>query len=154
MAHLGIFLSTVSGEFRSYRYALRPDLDCPNVTLKVQEDFIATGTETLDKLDDYIRGCDVVIHLVGDMTGAMAQPSSLVAIRQRYPDLAGRLPTLGHLLDLEAPALSYTQWEARLALYHAKLLIIAVPQHGAPRDARCTLDEKASVLPNKPICSA
>jgi hypothetical protein len=31
----------------------------------VQEDFIPTGTETLDLLDDYIRQCDVVIHLVG-----------------------------------------------------------------------------------------
>jgi hypothetical protein len=43
------------------------------VTVKVQEDFIATGTETLDKLDEYIRHCDAVIHLAGDMTGAWAQ---------------------------------------------------------------------------------
>ena len=74
MAHVQIFLSTVSAEFRSYRDALRRDLDRPNVTVKVQEDFIATGTETLDKLDEYIRQCDAVIHLVGDMTGALAQP--------------------------------------------------------------------------------
>lgn len=55
MAHIHIFLSTVSAEFRSYRDALRHDLDRPNVTVKVQEDFVATGTETLDKLDDYIE---------------------------------------------------------------------------------------------------
>jgi hypothetical protein len=73
VAHVQIFLSTVSAEFRSYRDALRRDLDRPNVTVKVQEDFIATGTETLDKLDEYIRQCDAVIHLVGDMTGALAQ---------------------------------------------------------------------------------
>ena len=73
MAHVRIFLSTVSAEFRSYRDALRHYLDRPNVTVKVQEDFIVTGTETLDILDEYIRQCDVVIHLVGDMTGAMAQ---------------------------------------------------------------------------------
>ena len=36
-----------------------------------------TGTETLDMLDDYIRQCDAVIHLVGDMTGALAQAPSL-----------------------------------------------------------------------------
>lgn len=73
MAHVRIFLSTVSAEFRSYRDALCRDLDRPNVTVKVQEDFIATGTETLDKLDEYIRQCDAVIHLVGDMTGAWAK---------------------------------------------------------------------------------
>ena len=65
MANVAIFLSTVTAEFRSYRDALRRDLDRPNVTVKVQEDFIASGSETLDKLDDYIRQCDAVIHLVG-----------------------------------------------------------------------------------------
>lgn len=82
MAHIQIFLSTVSAEFRSYRYALRHDLDRPNVTVKVQEDFIPTGTGTLDKLDEYIRGCDAVIHLVGDMTGAWANATAVAAIRQ------------------------------------------------------------------------
>ena len=136
-----IFLSTVSAEFRSYRDALRHDLDRPNVTVKVQEDFIATGTETLDKLDEYIRQCDAVIHLVGDMTGALAQAPSVAVIGQRYPDLAERLPVLAPFLEPDAPALSYTQWEAWLALYHRKVLIIAVPQEGAPRDERYQLDE-------------
>jgi hypothetical protein len=61
MTQIRIFLSAVNAEFRSYRDALWRDLDRPNVTVKVQEDFIATGTETLDKLDDYIRQCDGVI---------------------------------------------------------------------------------------------
>ena len=55
---MSIFLSTVSAEFRSYRDALRHDLERPRVAVKVQEDFIATGSETLDKLDEYIAGCD------------------------------------------------------------------------------------------------
>src|SRR5215813_5833502 len=134
MARIQIFLSTVTAEFRSYRDALRRDLDRPNVTVKVQEDFVATGTETLDKLDDYIRQCDAVIHLVGDMTGALAQGPSVAAIRERYPDLAQRLPPLAPVLVPDAPALSYTQWEAWLALYHRKVLVIAVPQAGAARD--------------------
>ncbi len=141
MASVQIFLSTVSAEFASYRDALRRDLDRPNVTVKVQEDFIATGTETLDKLDEYIRQCHAVIHLVGDMTGALAQPPSVAALRQRYADLAERLPVLGLFLSPDALALSYTQWEAWLALYHAKVLIIAVPQDGAPRDERYRLEE-------------
>lgn len=142
MSTAQIFLSSVSAEFRSYRDALRHDLDRHNVTVKVQEDFIATGTETLDKLDGYIRQCDVVIHLVGDMTGDLAQAPSVAVIRQRYPDFDKRLPPLGPFLQLEGPALSYTQWEAWLALYHGKTLIIAVPQESAPRDERYLVDEE------------
>jgi hypothetical protein len=141
VANVQIFLSTVSAEFRSYRDALRHDLDRPNVTVKVQEDFIATGTETLDKLDEYIRQCDAVIHLVGDMTGAWAKATAVEAIGQRYPDLIARLPALGPFLEPGAPVLSYTQWEAWLALYHRKVLIIAVPQDGAPRDEGYQLAE-------------
>lgn len=100
----------------------------------MQEDFIATGEETLDKLDDYIRQCDAVVHLVGDMTGASAQAPSVALIRSRYPDFTSRLPVLEPFLEPNGPALSYTQWEAWLALYHRKMLIIAVPQDGAPRD--------------------
>jgi hypothetical protein len=139
--HVEIFLSTVSAEFRTYRDALRRDLDLPHVAVKVQEDFIATGTETPDKLDKYIRQCDAVIHLVGDMTGALAQPPSVAVIRQRYPDFAKDLPALAPFLQPDAPALSYTQWEAWLALYHRKVLVIAAPQEGAPRDERYERDE-------------
>jgi hypothetical protein len=142
VARVQIFLSTVSAEFQSYQDALRGDLDRPNVTVKVQEDFIATGRETLDKLDTYIRECNAVIHLVGDMTGALAQPPSVAVIRQRYPNFDIRLPILSPFLQPGAPALSYTQWEAWLALYHGKVLIIAVPEQGAKRDERYHFDEK------------
>lgn len=131
-----VFLSTVSAEFRSYRDALRHSLDRPNVTVKVQEDFIATGTETLDMLDQYIRQCDVVIHLVGDMTGAMAQAPSVAAIRTRHPDFATKLP-VADFLENNSPPMPYTQWEAWLALHHGKRLIIAVPEPDAPRDPGC-----------------
>ncbi len=131
-----VFLSTVSAEFRSYRDALRHSLDRPNVTVKVQEDFIATGTETLDMLDQYIRQCDVVIHLVGDMTGAMAGAPSVAVIRQRYADFATKLPVAA-FLAADGPPLPYTQWEAWLALHHGKRLIIAAPEPDAPRDPGC-----------------
>ena len=47
MAQLKLFLSTVSAEFRSYREWLRHGLTRPNVEVKVQEDFIVSGNETL-----------------------------------------------------------------------------------------------------------
>ncbi len=108
--------------------------DRPNVTVKVQEDFIATGTATLDKLDDYIQQCEAIVHLVGDMTGSWAKPPSVAAILQRYPDFTSRFPMLKPFLEPDGPVLSYTQLEAWLALYHGKVLIIAVPMEAAPRD--------------------
>jgi hypothetical protein len=140
MAHVRIFLSTVSAEFRSYRELLRQKLTRPNVTIQVQEDFIATGTETLDLLDRYIRDCDAVIHLVGDMTGAMAQAPSVAWLREHYPDFAHK-PLLAEFLAPDGPPLSYTQWEAWLAIYHRKPLFIAVPEEGARRDAGYQLDD-------------
>ena len=133
MARVQLFLSTVSAEFRSYRERLRHLLTRPDVEVKVQEDFIVTGDETLEMLDTYIQGCDGVIHLVGDMTGAMAKPQSVAAIAARYPELASRLP-LGEFLYANGPSLSYTQWEAWLALHHGKPLFIATPTSEAPRD--------------------
>jgi tetratricopeptide (TPR) repeat protein len=137
VAHARIFLSTVSDEFLSYRDRLAEKLKRPNLSVHVQEDFIAAGTETLDKLDDYIRECEAVVYLVGDMTGAMASPSDVAAITKRYPDLATRCPPLAETLSTGTPALSYTQWEAFLALYHYKILIIAAPAPEAPRDPSC-----------------
>jgi hypothetical protein len=141
VASVQVFLSAVSAEFRSYRDTLRHALDGPSVTVKVQEDFVATGTETLDKLDIYIRQCEAVTHLVGDMTGAAAQPPSVAVIRERYSDFGQRLPVLDTFLQPAAPVLSYTQWEAWLALYHRKALIIAAPAEGAQRDGLYRLDE-------------
>src|SRR5262249_14397868 len=62
-----------------------------------------------------------------------------------YADFGTRLPMLGSFLAPDAPALSYTQWEAWLALYHGKVLIIAVPQENAPRDERYSLVEEQRV---------
>lgn len=139
MARVQLFLSTVSAEFLSYRERLRHLLTRPDVEVKVQEDFIVTGNETLAMLDAYIQGCDGVIHLVGDMTGAMAKPRTVTAITQRYPELTSRFP-LGEFLQSDGPSLSYTQWEAWLALFHGKKLYIATPETGAPRDEMYVLE--------------
>lgn len=125
-----IFLSAVTDEFGRHRESLRRDLDRPDVTVKIQEDFIASGVETLAKLDDYIRQCDAVIHLVGDMPGAPAHARSVRWLAARYPDFGRRLPVLVPFLAEDGASLSYTQWEAWLALYHGKPLVIAVPEGG------------------------
>jgi len=138
-ANVKLFLSSVSAEFRSYRNHLRNSLTRQNVEVKVQEDFIITGNETLEMLDSYIQVCDGVIHLVGDMSGAMASASSAAAILECYPDLVTRLP-LGECLEADGRSLPYTQWEAWLALLHRRPLLIASASPEAPRDSDYRLD--------------
>jgi len=127
-----IFLSTVSDEFRIYRDALRTDLTRHNVEVKVQEDFKDLGGDTLDKLDVYIAHCDAVVHLVGDMTGSAPGELALRALRTKYPDLTDKLPPLCEALG-SGISVSYTQWEAWLALYHDKRLFIAEAGDSAER---------------------
>jgi tetratricopeptide (TPR) repeat protein len=145
MARVQLFLSTVSAEFLSYRDRLRQSLTRPNVEVKVQEDFIVTGNETLEMLDEYIKGCDGVIHLVGDRTGSLAKAPSLTAIKHCYPDLATRLP-LADFLQPDGPSLPYTQWEAWLALLHKKKLFIATPTPEAARDGGYLQDPAQQAL--------
>ena len=127
-----IFLSAVSNEFRAYRDQLRSDLTRHNVEVKVQEDFKDLGGDTLDKLDVYIGYCDAVVHLVGSMTGADPSERELRALLTKYPDLDNKLPPLDEVLK-KGVAVSYTQWEAWLALYHGKRLFIAKAAESAER---------------------
>lgn len=142
IAHRQIFISAVTAEFGSYRDTLNKQLTGPNQSVKVQEDFIAAGTPTLEKLDTYIKQCDVVIHLVGDMSGAFAQRPSVDAILNSYPDFLNRFP----FLEPNVQALSYTQWEAWLALYHGNKLLIATPNFDAKRDEKYSYSEDQSKL--------
>jgi hypothetical protein len=128
-----IFLSAVSNEFRAYRDQLRSDLTRHNVEVKVQEDFKDLGGDTLDKLDVYIGHCDAVVHLAGSMTGAGPGERELRALLAKYPGLDNKLPPLGEVLKSDI-TVSYTQWEAWLALYHGKRLFIAKAAESAARD--------------------
>jgi hypothetical protein len=95
-------------------------------------DFKDLGGVTLEKLDAYIKLCDAVVHLVGDLTGPAACNLSTEAILCKYPGLPRKFPPLGEVLEKGEP-ISYTQWEAWLALYHSKVLLIAKADCDAPR---------------------
>ncbi|MFT3718047.1 tetratricopeptide repeat protein [Pseudorhodoferax sp.] len=138
MAAVQILLSAVSAEFETYREALQRHLTTRGRSVVIQEDFAAAGTPTLDKLAGYVAACDVVVHLIGDLPGAPAQPRSVQALGDACPDFGERFPVLRAYLHPGGPALSYTQWEAWLALYHRKRIIVAAPRDGAPRGPRYT----------------
>ena len=115
-----VFISCVSDEFRGYRSALRQALTARNIEIKVQEDFADGGGTLLAKLDDYLRCCDAVIHLVGDGVGTAAKPAEVRDLLRRHPDLPQVLPELAPWIDPDSCPFSYTQWEAFLALYHRR----------------------------------
>jgi Tetratricopeptide repeat len=135
----GLFISCVSNEFANYRDAIRRDFSRPNLDTKIQEDFIAYGGATLEKLDDYIQLCEAVIHICGDMTGSMANEISIQYINNKYKDFGSRFPALQPVLNGTA-RLSYTQWEVWLGVYHGKRLFVVAPTATALRDIRYVND--------------
>ena len=127
-----LFISCVSDEFGAYRDALRRELTRPNVEVKIQEDFKALGGDTLDLLEDYIEQCEAVVHFVGDMSGSKPAASSVEDLLKRRPHLQEKLERKG--LAREALAsLTYTQWEAWLAIGFDKDLLIVAPAPGIER---------------------
>ena len=132
-----LFLSCVSREVGSYRARLTKDLRRAKVDVRVQEDFGVGGGPLLVALDDYIRECDAVVHLIGSgagvFPGVFPEVPAVRALLLRYPDMAGKLPVLTEVLSQTDPRLSYTQWEACLAIYHGRETHIYLPEAGAPR---------------------
>ena len=102
-----IFISSVSRELRSYRLALANHLaNIPSKPeIKVQEDFQQGGATLLEKLAEYVRYCDLVIHLVGRALGFCPTPEHERTL----------LHSLGEPDTTPLPHYSATQWEYHLA---------------------------------------
>jgi tetratricopeptide (TPR) repeat protein len=123
-----LFLSCVSSEFKSYRLKLANQLEAlrgHSFEVKVQEDFKQEGFTLLELLADYIRGCDLVIHLAGDACGACPTPDHVQTFLSR----------LGDTPSVPLPDLSYTQWEYELARRFGRRTLIYLPSPDAPRDS-------------------
>ena|ERR1700722_10616052 len=95
MADVKLFLSCVSDEFGDDRDELRRALTRPNVEIKIQEDFQNLGGDTLRMLQEYIEGCDVVVHFAGEMAGSSPASSSVDDLLHRRPEVAARLAEKG-----------------------------------------------------------
>jgi hypothetical protein len=149
-AYRQVFLSTVSGEFEKpdaafpgLRSRLRHYLAAAGCDVRVQEDFPQRPGGTLAKLDEFIRACDAVIHLVGKMPGHLADADS----PQDVPDYLARFaaepggrrflnkqPEL--LAEFGAGAgISLTQFEAYMALHHRVPLFVYATPDGATGQA-------------------
>jgi tetratricopeptide (TPR) repeat protein len=156
MSQVTLFISAVTSEFAEdpatspervrgpgdYRTYLRDKLTGPDVSVKVQEDFIAGGVLTLDKLVLYLKECDAVIQLVGDMTGAVASGIAVESLFEAEPQLPRKVPFLATPADAAALAVSYTQWEGYLAHYYGKRLLVCAADPHASRAGRHVTSEE------------
>lgn len=137
-----LFLSAVSSELESYRRLLAQDLKRDTLDVAEQEHFTASGGLTLEKLDDCIRACDGVVHLIGKATGSAPAPVEVQSLLLRYSDFAERLPALAEELKQPDPGFSYTQWEAYLAIYHGRPTFIYLPEDFELAECRCPREER------------
>src|SRR5213080_1848416 len=121
-----IFLSCVSSEFGGYRRSLKSKLETTKLKWLVQEEMTDSRFDTLLKLDEHIRNCTTVIHIVGRGAGA---PANGAALRE----LLGT-PDFEHFQEFaqtnfgaaiaDDEKLSYTQWEVVLAAFRQKPLFV------------------------------
>lgn len=138
-----ILLSTVSEEFAKdhpvwgqSRQKLTPYLRRGGASVCVQEDFGQSHLDTLQKLDAYVRDCTAVVHLVGGLTGKCPDPDDLIELMDRFSQ--EQSPLLGnesHIRITDLTAVTYTQWEALLAIHYGKPLFVYATREGQTTQA-------------------
>ncbi len=131
-SRIRLFISCVIDEFGDYCDALRRGLTRPNVEVITEEDFRALGGDTLKMVQEYIEQCEAVVHFVGDMAGPSPAAISIDDLLKRGPYLEANLAAKGLGRDA-LKSLTYTQWEAWLAVGLDKDLLIVQPAEGAAR---------------------
>ena len=123
-----VFLSCVTREFGSYRQRVAAQLAAlprQAFEVKVQEDFQQGSFTLLEQIGAYIRECDLVLHLVGDSSGARPSPEHVQAMFAK----------LGEATPTPLPELSYTHWEYNLGLRFGKRMFCYVAAPEAERDS-------------------
>ena len=155
-----VFISTVSDEFEKptapfpgLRASLRHYLTAADCEVKVQEDFRQTTGGTVEKLDyAYIRRCAAVIHLVGEKPGAIADAADVAAYLSAVAADPGNRAFLDNQPALrialgDFSGISYTQWEAFMALHHSVPLFVYAAPTAAGQQAH--LDRLLLASPKK-----
>lgn len=137
----GVFISCVSDEFEKDGApfpGLRTQLDHylrrANCRMVVQEVFPQTSVDTVEKLDKLIRGRAAVLHLIGAMPGAVANEKAVAAFLKAVPDFLHHQPELRDTLG-DFSGITYTQWEAYIALHHEVPLFIYTTDAGPTSQA-------------------
>jgi hypothetical protein len=127
-----LFLSCVREEFEQHRLRLANQMGAlPGMPYRivVQEDFRQGTGSLLEWLDEQIMGCDLVIHLAGELGGQVV--TSAEHVGRLYARWGEKVPT-------PLPTYTYTQWEYWLARRYGKPILVyslALPKDHVFADA-------------------
>lgn len=137
-----VFISAVTDEFEAANarfanlrtrlsgYLRRADCD-----VKTQEEFRQFPTGTLNKLDKYISSCTAVLHLVGNSLGYVPDRRDVEEFLAHNAGFRLKFPDFGNDLG-DNLALTYTQWEAIIAIHRGIPLYVYATPHEDPRQQK------------------
>ena len=118
-----LFLSTVSSEFGALRRRIARVLERgKSIHLRHGEDFVQRGVLTLQMLEEEIRDSDVVLHLIGSQVGSTPPIDQVTSLLERLHQFEQLFPDVAEVA--RRGQLTYTQWEAWLAIYFDRPLCI------------------------------
>ena len=117
-----VFISAVTSEFGKARSAVADNLGAREVRVRVQDEFRQGGDaeSLLERLHDYIRGCDAVICVVGKRSGASPSPAAAERFAKMLPSALS--------------SASFTQWELIFARYYRRRLYTYIAHASYERD--------------------
>ncbi len=136
-----VFVSAASDEFRPLRERLAALLLRSGINVEHQEIFPQTTSDTVRKLGDLIQRCPLLVHIVGHIPGAVAHPAAVADLLDGIPagQFLSRFDDLRQQLG-DFSGLTYTQWEAMLALHHGVPMLVYAPADARDPGTRTVLD--------------
>lgn len=127
-----IFISTVTAESGAYRARLAERFKVVSIASVFQEEFEYSDADLIEKLYQLIQPCNVLIHFVGSGAGATANPAAvrdfLEKSEERGEDFPGFWKQHYNLGPAFFETLSYTQWEAVIAIFLGKKFMPLMPE--------------------------
>ncbi|MEM7456888.1 MAG: NB-ARC domain-containing protein, partial [Planctomycetota bacterium] len=136
-----VFLSTVTKEFGLLRRRLAGLIRrTGQMIVRHQDDFVAQGILTLHLLEEEIRKSDAVVHVFGNRAGSFPPLDQVEAFFERNPQFEQRFPEVAE--SARKGEVSYTQWEAWLALFFEKKLFPYVANERLPEEEGDEEDEQ------------
>ena len=132
-----VFISAATAEFGALRGKLAATLHRSGIDVEYQEIFPQTATDTVRKLGDLVRRCPLLVHITGHQPGSVAAPAAVAdffaAVPQeqflaRFPDIRAQLGDFS--------GITYTQWEAFLALHFGVPVFLYAPMDACEPGAK------------------
>jgi tetratricopeptide (TPR) repeat protein len=113
-----VFLSCATAVHGALRRELDSTLRRARFEVRFQEVFRQEVVDTLDKLELEVRPCALVLHFIGENPGACPTEREVKAFLAARPGFLGARPDLVTRIGADFSGVTYTQWEALLALHY------------------------------------